>query len=197
MAYFELGWTQPHNEVVGCSGTNLASWIHEQSDSSQWLDIKEPHDGGFQGLRKVRGNRDQCEGMTVIVSFRAWCLQVRVIREVHFPPLSVGVDVCTLWRAVFRRVSAADYKGVAAARHPNVTHERQKCGSTKGASASFRYFAFSLTDGMGPSVALAMRSAVASKDLCNLQKHHRLGESDCLPDTQPTKRASEALMKGR
>lgn len=102
MAYFELGWTQPQNEVVGCSGTNLVSWIHEQSDSSQWLDIKEPHDGGFQGLRKVRGNGDQCEGMTVIVSFRAWCLQVRVIREVHFPPLSVGVDVCTLWRAVFQ-----------------------------------------------------------------------------------------------
>lgn len=97
----------------------------------------------------------------------------------------------------FSRVSAADYKGVAAARHPNLTHERQKCGSTEGVSASFRYFAVSLTDGMGPSAAPPMRSAVASKDLCNLQKHQRLGESDCLPDSQPTKRASEALMKGR
>lgn len=105
---------------------------------------------------------------------------------------------CGEWS--FRRVSAADYKGVAAARHPNVTHERQKCGSTKGASASFRYFAFSLTDGRGPSAALAMRSAVASKDLCNLQKHHRLGESDCLADTQPTKEgkrgANERQIKG-
>ncbi|KAK5873631.1 hypothetical protein PBY51_018656 [Eleginops maclovinus] len=61
----------------------------------------------------------------------------------------------------------------------------------------FLYFAINLTDGMGLSEALAMRSAVASKALCNLQKHHRLGESDCLPDTRHTKRASEALMKGR
>lgn len=97
----------------------------------------------------------------------------------------------------FRRVPAADYKGVAAVQHPNVTHKRQKCGSTEGVSAPFRYFAVNLTDGMGPSEAQAMRRAVASKALCNLQKHHRLGESDCLPDSRPTKRASEALMKGR
>lgn len=113
-----------------------------------------------------------------------------------FSPVSVCVFVC-YGGQFFRRVPAADYKGVAAVQHPNVTHKRQKCGSTEGVSAPFRYFAVNLTDGMGPSEAQAMRRAVASKALCNLQKHHRLGESDCLPDSHPTKRASEALMKGR
>lgn len=113
-----------------------------------------------------------------------------------FSPVCGCVCVCCGGQC-FRRVPAADYKGVAFTRHPNVTHKRQKCGSTEGVSAPFCYFAVNLTDGMGLSEALAMRSAAASKTLCNLQKHHRLGESDCLPDTRPTKRASEALMKGR
>lgn len=67
----------------------------------------------------------------------------------------------------------------------------------EGASAPFRYVAINLTDGTGLSEAPKMRSAEASKGLCNLQEHHRLGESDCVPDIQPSKRASEALMKGR
>lgn len=76
-------------------------------------------------------------------------------------------------------------------------HIKDKSVDQQRVSAPFRYFAVNLTDGIGPSEALAMRSAGASKALCNLQKHHRLGESDCLPDTRPTKRVSEALMKGR
>lgn len=152
----------------------------------------------FWTLEKWRETKDHCEGTRIIVSFRDRCPQVRVITEGHYSLPSVGscVFVCCGGHC-FRRLPAADYKGVAFTQHPNVTHKRQKCGSTEGVSAPFRYFAVNLTDGLGLSRALAMRSAVASKTLCNLQKHHRQGESDCLTDTHPTKRASEALMKGR
>lgn len=85
----------------------------------------------------------------------------------------------------------SDCIGVALVRHPNVTHERQKRPrSTEGVSAPFCCFGVNLADGMGLSEAPASRSAAASKRLCNLQEHHRLGESDCLSQTP-------ALLRGR
>lgn len=104
-------------------------------------------------------------------------------------------------RPVFQAgLPAADYKGVASVRHPNVTDERQKkCRSTEGVWALFHYFTVNLTDGMGPSEAPAMRSAEASKAFCNLQKHHRLGEKATVsqtPGLEGERGANERQIKG-
>lgn len=44
-----------------------------------------------RALEKWEESSDHCEGMTIIVSFRDWYPQVRVIMEGHYSPSSVGV----------------------------------------------------------------------------------------------------------
>ena len=89
--------------------TNLQSpTLAEQSNPSHWLGIKKKKKKTHmtvisRALEKWVETRDHCEGMTVIVSFRDWCPQVRVITEDHYslPRLRLCVCVCVLRRPAF------------------------------------------------------------------------------------------------
>ena len=150
---WKLSWkVNPELLVAGCfSACNRQTYSVQSSRTIKSFPLvrhKKTHMTMIsRALEKWEETRDNCEGMTIIVSFRGRCPQVKVITEDHYPPLSVGVRVCVLQRPAFQTGPSSRLQRCGW--HPNVTHKRQKCGSTEGVSAPFRHFAINLTDGMG------------------------------------------------
>lgn len=131
--------------------------------------------------------------MTIIVSFRDWCQQVRVIREDHY---SGVVCVFMLWLPVFQA-------GLCSSLQRCGHSATSKCATWKTKvqiNRASQPHSFALSVWQMAWVRLRpwqwrvwwlQRPSVICRNITGWKK------SDCLPDTTPSKGSNKVLMKGR